>query len=290
MRIHTNKNTDKRYHSESFLALRGITMVMVIAILATIAFSFKAKNAADDFLQQLGIGKSDADEKITNSMLGGYLDAYGLKNAKNIALGNRTAVAKDLLSYTKKHISSEAFKKEYAAIRESNKPAPAPKAETPEEMRASMIRNAKEGVQQAEQSLKNATPEFKPVFEDVLKAAKQNLKDAENPENKYIKSYAKNYDALVVSMKQSDENRLKEWEKEYPADHMPLIKTRLEQFLEETKDIDYKAELVEKKGRKYFVNPAYERKGNRWKMAFRAGKEVVEPARAFVQQWIGEIK
>ncbi len=263
---------------------------MVIAILATIAFSFKAKNAADDFLQQLGIGKSDADEKITNSMLGGYLDAYGLKNAKNIALGNRTAVAKDLLSYTKKHISSEAFKKEYAAMRESNKPAPAQKAETPEEMRASMIRNAKEGVQQAEQSLKNATPEFKPVFEDVLKAAKQNLKDAENPENKYIKSYAKNYEALVVSMKQSDENRLKEWEKEYPADHMPLIKIRLEQFLEETKDIDYKAELVEKKGTKYFVNPAYERKGNRWKMAFRAGKEVVEPARAFVQQWIGEIK
>jgi hypothetical protein len=48
--------------------------------------------------------------------------------------------------------------------------------------------------------------------------------------------------------------------------------------------------LFVKNGKKVFVNRAYESKNNRWKMAFRAGKEVVQPARAFVQQWLGEIK
>lgn len=269
--------------------LRKVAAVAAVFALTITVLSFTVKHAADDFLQQLGILKSDADEKITNSMLGGYLDAYGLKNAKNIALGNRTAVTKDLLSYSKKYIAGEAFKKEYAELKEQNKPE-ASKFETPEEMRANMIKNAKLGVEQTEESLKKAAPEFKPIFEEALKAAKQNLKDAQDPENKYIKSYAKNYDAMLATMKQSDDARLAEWEKEYPADHMQFIKRRLQQFLDETGDIDYKAQLVEKQGTKYFVNPAYERKSNRWKMAFRAGKEVVEPARIFVQEWINEIK
>ena len=37
---------------------------------------------ADDFLKQLGISKPGADEKITNSILDGSLDTYGVKNAK----------------------------------------------------------------------------------------------------------------------------------------------------------------------------------------------------------------
>jgi hypothetical protein len=64
----------------------------------------------------------------------------------------------------------------------------------------------------------------------------------------------------------------------------------LQQFLDETKDIDFSAELVERNGKKYFANKAYEQKSSRWKMAFRAGREVVEPARVFVKQWLTEIK
>jgi hypothetical protein len=56
------------------------------------------------------------------------------------------------------------------------------------------------------------------------------------------------------------------------------------------KDVDFAAELFERKGVKYFTNPVYERKSDRWKMVFRAGKEVVEVARAFVQQWMLELK
>ena len=61
--------------------------------------------------------------------------------------------------------------------------------------------------------------------------------------------------------------------------------------MDETKNIDFNAELTLKNGKQVFVNPEYEKqKGYYWKMAFRSGKEVVLPARAFVQQWLDEIK
>ena len=67
--------------------------------------SFTAQKFSDDFLKQLGISQQGADEKITNSILGGYIDSYGLRSAKNIAAGNRKAVTVDLLNYIKKHVN-----------------------------------------------------------------------------------------------------------------------------------------------------------------------------------------
>jgi hypothetical protein len=63
-----------------------------------------------------------------------------------------------------------------------------------------------------------------------------------------------------------------------------------QKFLEETKDIDFAASLRDKGGKKVFTNPNYESKDKQWKMAFRAGKEVIDPARIFVQKWLEEIK
>ena len=97
--------------------------------------SFTTNRFADEFLKQLGITKPGADEKITNSVLGGSLDIYGVKNIRNIALGNRKAITLDLLAYTKKQLSSPAFLKEYNAMKESHKPTENI-AQTPEEMKA----------------------------------------------------------------------------------------------------------------------------------------------------------
>jgi len=270
--------------------LRVCVAVLVLVILSLAFFSFTIQQMSSDFMQQLGIQKTDADKKITNSILGGYLDAYGLKNAKNIALGNRTAVTNDLLNYTKQYVNSAAFKKEYDALKESNKPTPQPDPETPEQFKANTIKNAKDFVKQSEELVKNSTGDTKKLFETSLEAAKKNLKDAEDPNNKNIKAYTQNYEAIKKMYAQSNETRLKEWEAQYPSNYLLYVKSRLQQFLEETKDIDFAAQLTEKNGKKIFVNKDYEGKGNRWKMAYRAGKEVVEPARAFVQQWLSEIK
>jgi hypothetical protein len=259
-----------------------------VLILSLFLFSFTVNKINDEFLKQLGITKTEADKKITSSMLGGYLDAYGVKNAKNIALGNRAVVTRDLLTYTKQYVSGPAFNIEYAALKERNKPVQN-KIQTPEEMQANLVTQYKKGVADMEAIVKKADPSMKPNFEKALADSKKMLAEAEDPHNKTITNYRKNYPALIKSNQQNYENRLKEWEANYPTNHLLYIKKRLQQFMTETEGIDFTAALTVKNGKKVFVNPDYERKGNRWKMGFRAGKEVVETARSFVQVWLEEI-
>ncbi len=270
--------------------LRVCMVVFLFSVISLFLFSFTASvNVADDFLKQLGISKQAADKKITDGFLGGYLNVYGIRNATHIALGNRTAVAKHLLNYTKSYVSSPAFIKEYAQLKAGKKPVKE-EIKSPEDMQKDMIRDAKKAIADNEASLKKADPQFKKIFEDLLVQSRKQLKEAEDPNNRYVVNYKKNYPNAV---KQNDENYLRqlgEWEAEYPSNHLLFVKRRLETFLTETKDIDFGAELIVSGTVKKFVKREYESKSNRWKMAFRAGKEVVEPAREFVQSWIAEIK
>lgn len=242
----------------------------------------------DDFLKQLGITKANADEKISESILGGSLNTYGIKNVKNIASGNRKAVEVSVLNYTKTHLNSPEFKKQYLALKDKYKPTETI-AQTPAEFREENISRIKKSIAEMEASVKKADANTKPIFEKILLDGQKNLKEAEDPNNKMFTRYSNNYDQLVKDNKRNYEHQLAEWEKKYPSNHLLYVKKRLHEFLDATKDVDFNAELVEKNGKKYFVNPAYERKGDRWKMAFRAGKDVVEPAREFVQKWMEEI-
>ena len=174
-------------------------------------------------------------------------------------------------------------------MKESHKPTENI-AQTPEEMKAENIKMAKESVAQMEEAYKKADATMKPIFQKSVEDAKKYLKDAEDPNNKQHVRYAKNYEGLVKEFKAGYNHQMAEWEKKYPTNHNLYIKKRLLEFMEATKDIDFGAELKTVNGKKKFVNPEYERKDSRWKMAFRAGKEVVEPAREFVQKWIDEIK
>jgi len=268
-----------------------ITVFIITAVLvpATTLLSFTVQSMADGFLQQLGMSKSDADKKISNSILGGYLDAYGVKNIKNIAAGNKTTVAKDLLAYTKKQVSSPAFIKEYNDERNSRKPQP-DNIEKPEEVRQRMINDYKKGIQDIEKMLATADAATKTSFEKLVTDSKKRLAEAEDVNSKTNQQLRKSYEDQLQYGKAAFDKKTADWETQYPANPQLFVKKRLEQFLTETADIDFDAATELKNGKRVFVNTAYERKSNRWKMAFRAGKEVVETARTFVQQWLQEIK
>lgn len=264
-------------------------VICLVALISISTISFTSIRLADDFLKQLGISKSEADKKIANSILGGYMNLYGVSTAKNIALGNRTAVTKELLAYTKKYIQSEAFKKEYLALKHQHQPEQQ-KIQTPEEMQADMIKQYKKSVADMENTVKQADATNKPIFEKVLADARKMLADAASPNNPMITNYRKNYPQALKSNEEAYAASLTRWEKEYPSNHLAFVQRRLEAFLDYTKDIDFSAALVTKNGKQVFANPAYEHQNNYWKMGFRAGREVVEPARAFAQQWLTEIK
>jgi hypothetical protein len=269
--------------------LKVLSIAAVITIASCSLISFTVRSLGDDFLKQLGLTKPGAEEKIRQGILGGSIDTYGIKGIKNIATGNRVAVANDILAYTKKYAGSADFLKNYNELREYHKPK-FQKIQTPEEMRAEAVANQKKGIAQMEETIKKADAANKPIFEKVLISAKEELKKAEDPNNKHYAAYTKNYEQAVKQNQQNYDRQIAAWESKYPSNHLLYVKKRLQEFLNETADIDFEAELITKNGKKYFANPAYERKGNRWKMAFRAGKDVITTARTFTEKWMNEIQ
>jgi hypothetical protein len=278
-----------KQHSLRQSSIHIFLLVLIMSIVGVSMISFKNEQLYTDFLKQLGLSKAEANEKITNSLLSGALDPNGIRNLKNIVLNDRAAIVKDVSAYAKQYAGSPEFIKQYLALKEENRPE-AMKIETPDELRINTIRRAREAVKEMEESLKKAPSDMKSIFEKTLEAAKQNLKTTEDPDNKYMKSYAQNFASLQQQMKQSHENALKSWEAKYPSNHLLFIKVRLQEFLDATKDVDFAAQVTERNGIKYFVSKDYERKDNRWKMAFRAGKPAIEAARAFAEEWLSEIK
>jgi hypothetical protein len=124
----------------------------------------------------------------------------------------------------------------------------------------------------------------------VLDQGQKQLKDYQNPNYKLWPILAANDVRENESKTEQYKREIARWEKEHPADSKEIVKQRLQKFLDLTADVDYNAELKEKYNKKVFANPDYERKPQEWKMAFRAGKEVTETARVFVQQWLSELK
>lgn len=251
-------------------------------------YSFTSKQLAADFLQQLGITKTTANEKIGNGFLGGSFDTYGIKNLKTIPAAARVPLAKEIAAYSKQYVQTAAYLKQYNELRNYHKPE-FKAVQTPEEMQQQSVLQYKKSVEDIEKSVKTADASMKPVFEKVLADAKKQLKEAEDPNNKYVANYRKNYEAAVQQNKAGYDQLVARWEQEYPANHMLYVKKRLQNFLAETADIDFDAQTVEKNGKKYFVNRAYESKGSHWKMAYRAGKDVVTATREFVESWLKEV-
>ena len=86
------------------------------------------------------------------------------------------------------------------------------------------------------------------------------------------------------------ETNLAAWQKSYPENYQVMIKARLEKFLAVTADVDYNAAVHEEYGLKKFNNATYEKKPDEWKMAYRAGKPVVDAAREFASTWLKELR
>lgn len=269
--------------------LRLTATVLLLTLSVALLLSFKVSRTYNDVWQQLGISEKDGATLVQESFIRGYLQYAGISKARHIAIGDREAVAKDMLSFTRTYLKGEEFRKAYEQLRAGKKPSEPQKPRTEAEIRKKSIDGIKEGIANVEKGMKTANAETKKMLQETLTMFQGQLKEYEDPNNEMLKMIAQsevqNYEFQQTAYKED----LKKWEKEYPADPTPFVKQRLQQMLDATKDIDYNAGLTERNGKQYFTNLAYERKSREWKMGFRAGKEVTETARAYVQQWIKEL-
>ena len=278
---------------QCIVIIRVSAVALLLVIVSLFLFSFSIGNKmADDVWRQLGMDKTEGINSIKESFYSNYLQYYGAKNFKKIAANNRVAVARDLLASTKQYINGAEFKKAYEKYRTESKPQE-PELKTPrtkEQIQKEEIARTEKMIKETEESIKKMPADMQKAMKPVLDQGQKQLKEYQNPNHKMWPALAENdvreNERKTIQYKKDIER----WEKEYPADSKQIVKQRLQKFLDITADVDYNAELKEKYGKKVFVNPDYERKQQEWKMAFRSGKEVTETARAFVQQWMTELK
>lgn len=272
------------------LQLRITGALLVATLFTALIMSFTAKKTLTDVWQQLGISKENGIKNIEESFLNGYFHYYGAEKAKNILSGNRAAIAKDLMTYTRQQISSEAFKKQYELERKNAKPVEyTTKLKTKEEIRKEKIDETEKSIRETEASFKTMKPDMVKALQPMMEMLKNNLKEYKDPNSSMIELFYQSEVMGKEGNERSYEESLKNWEKEYPADYRELVKRRLQKFVDLAKTVDFAAELRMVNGKKRFVNPTYEGKPSNWKQIYRAGKEVIEPAIAFAEQWIKEL-
>lgn len=271
-------------------AILSIVAAIVIAIVCFGLFSFTLRSTTEAVFQKLGINQPDANQNISSSLLRGYSSHYGARNLKSIIAGDRASIVKDVVLYARQYTKGAEFKKDYEALRTKNQPQAPTNPETEAELRSKLVADLKKSIASTEESMVKMNDETKKMMAESLATLKTQLKEYENPNNELIKMMAQGAAQTYIYEQEEYKKKLAKWEKDYPANEQLFVKMRLQQFLNETKDIDFNAELKDNgRGKMKFVNPSYEAKSVDWKKAFRAGKEATETARQMVQVWLQEI-
>lgn len=259
----------------------------VFAVLAVLAFSVAG---AGDVLQQLKVAKADASRNVVSSIVNGNVDFWGVRNAfKAASPAARAALVDQVLVWTKAYVNSPQFAKDYAAYREEAKPQPEEGGATSvdEELKARKAKRQAD-LEETKKSIAAMPAQYRKDAEAGYKAAVDAMKQMDTPE--YRAMERQQIELEMQDTINRNKEQLARWQQEYPADPRVLVKKRLNEFLQRTSNVDYAAQLVNKNGKMRFTNAAYEGKPDEWKLAYRAGKETTEKARAFAQGWLAELK
>jgi hypothetical protein len=133
-------------------------------------------------------------------------------------------------------------------------------------------------------------PDMQKQMQATIKELEANM--ARNVKDPQMAAMMKQSNEMNAAQEQKDyQGRLEGWEKKFPADPKKLIASRLREFLDMSKDVNFDAKLVSNGyGKMKFADPKLEAKPSDWKLCYRAGREPVQAARAFAQEWLGQLE
>jgi hypothetical protein len=105
----------------------------------------------------------------------------------------------------------------------------------------------------------------------------------------YAKIMAEQSVQSELDSKREDNARIME-EAAEKKDYKANIKSQLQQFLDESADIDFGAKVAKQaNGREEFTNEEYREKSRIWKQCYRIGKPATMAFREIAQEWIKEL-
>ena len=271
--------------------LRTTVVLSMLALIFMFAAAMKTKRMMADVWQQLGISQVDANVNIKNSFIGGHLQYYGAKNAKNILVNDRVAIVNQLVEYSKKYFESEEFRTAYKTYREKAKPVmPEHQAATWETAKENEKFRLEQAKSMAEFGLKSPNEKTKQDAAARMETIRKEMAAIDDPNNPNIKKELDALNRSLDAVKKMHDGEVQRFNAKYPEDPKQLLKKRLQEILAMTATVDYAAEVKEMNKKMVFVNPVYERKPADWKLAYRAGKVTTDAVRAAAQKWLDELK
>jgi hypothetical protein len=247
---------------------------------------------AQDSMADFGLKVNELEERIVESLAKGYLPAYPDKKVfKTAPPSVQATFVRNSLSWLKTYTATDAFKADYANRRVTAKPAPL-KSTTADEKQALFLAEQRRDLEKTKQNIAQMPPDMQKQMQEVVKQMEDNIeKSAKDPQMAAIMK--ESYEKESLTEQQNHQEIMAAWEKQYPEDPQTLIATRLHQFLEVSQDIDFDAKLVPvgpKSKVMKFADPQYEAQTPEWKLCYRAGREPVQAARAFVSEWLSQIE
>jgi len=265
--------------------------IPVLFVLYGFYSNFVLEYTIKTLFQKIEITDESARDFIWNniSSIGFYFP--NPKDLKNMAMGERASIVKLVGNYVKEFTKSEEFKSKYLSYRENVKPQPPQKPQTAEEMKKQNKEQMAKSIAEMEKLMNSFPADQRPTFEESIKSMKEQLKEIDDPNNPmYSSQMDEQLNQMYKMQMQEFDDRVKQWEQDYPIDPKNMIAQWLIRFLDTSKDVDFNAELRTKDDRKYFVKSEYEEKDYLWKICFRSGKPTTEAARTFAQSWLSELK
>jgi len=259
---------------------------IVFPILLIVA-GFYAGQIIDDraksLLKTLKLSEDNAKNTIFSDISSKSFYVPGIKELKSIAQNDRVAQVEVIGKYVKDFTASEEFKKRYNEYRESRKPSPPEKPKTAAELKKEYKEDMQKSIADMKVSKTQAPADQQAMFDETIKMLEDQLKEIDNPNNPMFSAEMDKYSQMGYDQQMDQHKKeIAEWEAKYPVNNpKPLIKTWLESFLEQSKDVDFKAQTAIDKNRTLFVKQEYERKNNLWKLCYRGGKETTEAGRKF---------
>lgn len=264
-------------------------------LLILIGFSYGKiiDNKIKSILDQIQYSEVGAKDMIFSNCSNPSFYFPNPRQLKNVVAGEKVSIVDKVANYVKEYTSTKDFLKKYNDYRDSKKPTPPEKPKTIAEMKKEQKEGIQEGIENLEKTKAQMPKDQQASFDETIKSFKEQLKEIDDPNNPM---YSPEMENSMKQMYDGQMNQYKEqiaqWEKEYPANNpTSMINNWLTEFLDGSKDVDFKAELAESQGgKRVFVKQTYENKPELWKVCFRAGKEPTEAARKFAQNWLKELK
>jgi flagellar biosynthesis GTPase FlhF len=249
--------------------------------------------ALDNSLALLGIKRDSAINYIKTSIAYGTLSFPA--EAKKVAVAARTEIAVDMVALAKEYTETAAFKQWYAELRKAKEPHMplAARSSAPNSVSTQLAQTNT----QIEETRKKmaAAPEnerqaYQTFIDNLQKTAVEQaeMEQRQRANNEPTPDMASNQ-AYMHDVKLYNDS-LAIWKTIYPESPVPLIKARLQQYIDLLATVDFSAQTTtDEKGIQKFVNTDYEKKSGDWKRCYRAGKDVNDAARTSVFQWLSSL-